>query len=508
MSEHSRPSGPDLRLGIALEALPEGQPILGHVDGEAAILVRRGTRIDAVSATCTHYGGPLAEGLIEADQVHCPWHHACFSLCTGAVLGPPGLNPLRCWIVDVRAGKAFVGATRPLPPPDAPPHSPAAVLIVGAGAAGEAAATELRRAGYIGPITLLAAEADTPGDRPNLSKDYLAGKAPAAWLPLRSAEYWQELDIRLLPGARATALDTAARRVTCSDGRQFEYDALLLATGAQPIRLAIPGADAAHVHVLRSLADSRGILAAIAGDAQRAVVIGASFIGLEVAAALRVHGIDVHVVAPEARPLERVFGVRLADHLRGVHEAMGTVFHLGRKPVAIRSIAVELDDGSRVSADQVVMGVGVRPDVVLAEQARLQVDNGIVVDACLATRTPGIWAAGDVASWPDARSGQRQRIEHWSLAQAQGKTAARNMLGFAEPFTSVPFFWSQHGELTLSYVGHALHWDALEEEGDPASGSYLCRYLLGGRVQAVVCIGRDLDSLRAEIAMQRAVITA
>jgi len=178
MSEHSRPSGPDLRLGIALEALPEGQPILGHVDGEAAILVRRGTRIDAVSATCTHYGGPLAEGLIEADQVHCPWHHACFSLCTGAVLGPPGLNPLRCWIVDVRAGKAFVGATRPLPPPDAPPHSPAAVLIVGAGAAGEAAATELRRAGYIGPITLLAAEADTPGDRPNLSKDYLAGKAP------------------------------------------------------------------------------------------------------------------------------------------------------------------------------------------------------------------------------------------------------------------------------------------------------------------------------------------
>ena len=505
MNETQHLDGPDLGRGVAQDQLTEGQPLLGHIDGEAVILVRHGTRIDAVSATCTHYGGPLAEGVVDGERVYCPWHHACFSLRDGRVLGAPGLNPLRCYTVEERDGRVFATVPRTPPRPALPPRNPASVLIVGAGAAGEAAATELRRAGYAGSITLLAAEPDTPVDRPNLSKDYLAGKAPSEWLPLRGAEYWQEQNIRLLPGARATALDTAAHRVMCSDGRRFEYAALLLATGAQPIRLPIPGADAAHVHVLRSLADAQAILTAIERGARHAVVIGASFIGLEVAAALRARAIEVHVVAPETRPLQRVFGARLADHLRGVHEALGTVFHLGRKPAAIHAHAVELDDGALLPADLVVMGVGVRPDVALAEQAGLRIDNGIVVDRYLATSVADVWAAGDVANWPDARGGQRQRIEHWALAQAQGKAAARNLLGFAEPFLEVPFFWSQHGDLTLSYVGHATHWDALEEEGDPASGNYLCRYLLDGSVRAVVSIGRDRDSLRAQIAMRDAV---
>ena len=505
MNETQHLDGPDLGRGVAQDQLTEGQPLLGHIDGEAVILVRHGTRIDAVSATCTHYGGPLAEGVVDGERVYCPWHHACFSLRDGRVLGAPGLNPLRCYTVEEHDGRVFATVPRTPPRPALPPRNPTSVLIVGAGAAGEAAATELRRAGYAGSITLLAAEPDTPIDRPNLSKDYLAGKVPSEWLPLRGAEYWQEQNIRLLPGARATALDTAAHRVMCSDGRRFEYAVLLLATGAQPIRLPIPGADAAHVHVLRSLADTQAILTAIERGARRAVVIGASFIGLEVAAALRARAIEVHVVAPETRPLQRVFGARLADHLRGVHEALGTVFHLGRKPAAIHAHAVELDDGALLPADLVVMGVGVRPDIALAEQAGLRIDNGIVVDRYLATSVADVWAAGDVANWPDARGGQRQRIEHWALAQAQGKAAARNLLGFAEPFLEVPFFWSQHGDLTLSYVGHATHWDALEEEGDPASGNYLCRYLLDGSVRAVVSIGRDRDSLRAQIAMRDAV---
>ncbi len=500
MSQPAPLNGPDLRAGVALDALQEGRPLLGHVDGEAVLLVRCGTDIDAVSAACTHYGGPLAEGLVVGDTIRCPWHHACFSLRNGAVLGPPGLSPLRCWQVEVRDGIARVGSERRAPPRGRPLHTPRAVLIVGAGAAGEAAASELRACGYDGPITLIAGEAETPIDRPNLSKDYLAGTAPADWLPLRGAEYWREHDVALVD-ARVLSLDCRNRRARCADGRELEYDALLLATGAQPIRLAIAGADLPHVHLLRTRADADAILAAIARGAQRAVVLGASFIGLEAAASLRAHGIEVAVVAPEQHPLERVFGLPLAEYLRGVHEALGSVFHLGHKPVAIDGHGVTLDSGAVLPADLVIMGVGVRPDTALAAQAGLQVDNGIVVDAQLAAAA-GVWAAGDVANWPDARSGVRLRIEHWALAQAQGRTAARNMLGFAEAFTAVPFFWSRHGDVTLAYVGHAARWDAIEEDGDPARGSYLARYLQDGRVQAVVTIGRDRDSLQAELAMQ------
>jgi 3-phenylpropionate/trans-cinnamate dioxygenase ferredoxin reductase subunit len=500
MSASFEKSGPDLRRGVALDTLREDQPLLGHVDDEAVLLVRRGAEIHAVSAACTHYGGPLAEGLVAGDTIRCPWHHACFSLRSGAVVGPPGLNPLRCWQVNVQGGLVRVGDVRPAPVVGNPPRQPQAVLIVGAGAAGEAAATELRNCGYDGPITLLAGEADTPIDRPNLSKDYLAGKAPADWLSLRGTDYSRERDITLV-NARALSLDRHERRVRCDDGRDLTYDALLLATGAQPIRLAIPGADLPHVHTLRTRADAEAILAVLARGARRVVVIGASFIGLEAAASLRAHGIEVHVVAPEAHPLERVFGLRLAGFVRSLHEALGSVFHLGRRPASIDAHGVTLDNGEILPADLVIMGVGVRPDTALATQAGLRVDDGIVVDAGLAAAA-GIWAAGDVANWPDARSGARLRIEHWTVAQAQGKTAARNMLGFAEVFTAVPFFWSQHGDVTLSYVGHAAQWDAIEEEGDPVSGSYLARYLLGGRVQAVVSIGRDLDSLRAELAMQ------
>ncbi|SCC92355.1 Pyridine nucleotide-disulfide oxidoreductase, FAD/NAD(P)-binding domain protein (fragment) [Thiomonas sp. X19] len=354
----------------------------------------------------------------------------------------------------------------------------------------------------------MGAEASTPLDRPNLSKDYLAGHAPDDWLPLRPEDYWRERDIALLTGRRAVALDTAAHRLGCADSRSLGYGALLLATGAQPVQPALPGAGRTHVHTLRTLADVRAIIAGIDAGARRAVVVGASFIGLEAAASLRARGVEAHVVAPEAQPLARVFGPRLADHVRSVHDAMGTVFHLGRKPVAIHAASVELDDGTQVGADLVVFGIGVRPDVTLAQQAGLRPDNGIVVDAFLATSAPDVYAAGDVANWPDAAGGGRLRIEHWAVAQAQGRQAARNILGYAKPFRSVPFFWSQHGEAALNYVGHAQQWDRVEEEGDPASGSYLCRYFQGGRLLAVASLGRDLDSLRVEAAMQAVVQTA
>jgi len=496
-------AGPDLAQGVPAAAVREGQPLLGQVEGQPVLLVRAAGAVHAVAAHCTHWSGPLAEGLVVGDTIRCPWHHACFSLRDGAVLGPPGLRPLACWQVHEQGGQVWVSGAKPPAPPAAPPRQPEAVVIVGAGAAGDACAFALREFGHDGSITLIGAEATATLDRPNLSKDFLAGNAPAEWLPLRADGDYTERRITLRTGVRVQAIDRAARHVHLSDGGALRYDALLLATGAQPVAPSLPGADAPHVHTLRTLADVQAILARVAGGAKRAVVVGASFIGLEVAASLRARGLAVAVVAPEAAPLARVFGPRLAARIRREHEQrIGTVFHLGRKPVAIDAQAVTLDDGTRLPADLVVFGIGVRPDVALAQAAGLAVDDGIVVDAQLRSSDPAIWAAGDVARYPDPLGGGPVRIEHWAVAQAQGRLAARNMLGFGEAFATVPFFWSQHGGLAISYVGHATQWDAVQEDGDPDRDDYLCRYLRGGRVLAVASIGRDRDSLAEQARME------
>ncbi|OIQ85171.1 rhodocoxin reductase [mine drainage metagenome] len=304
-----------------------------------------------------------------------------------------------------------------------------------------------------------------------------------------------------------TRLDLAQRRVLCASDENFDFDALLLATGATPRRLDIPGARLPHVFLLRTLHHCQELIAAVQAGPKRVAVIGASFIGLEVAAALRARGVQVHVIAPEAQPLARVFGERLAAAIVAKHEALGTVLHLGRKPVAIDADAVELDDGSKVAAAVVVMGVGVQPSDELAREAGIAVDRGILVDARLQTSAPGVYAAGDVARFPDPFGAAGQvRIEHWAVAQAQGRLAARNMLGFDEAYAQTPFFWSQHGDMTVAYTGHAERWDRLEESGDPQRSDYLCRFIAGERVLAVASVGRNLDSLREELAMQKALV--
>lgn len=507
MDSDDLPSGPDLAKGVAATELTESRPLLGHVGEQAVMLVRHDEAVHAVSATCTHYGGPLAAGLVADGTVRCPWHHACFDLASGAVLAPPALAPLDCWNVQVEHSMVRVLGKRERPAPPKPPRRPKSVVIVGGGAAGEAAASALREFGYGGAVTLLAADSASPVDRPNLSKDYLAGKAPEEWLWLRGDDYWtqQRIDLRLR--SRVTRLDPAQRRVLCASDENFDFDALLLATGATPRRLDIPGARLPHVFLLRTLHHCQELIAAVQAGPKRVAVIGASFIGLEVAAALRARGVQVHVIAPEAQPLARVFGERLAAAIVAKHEALGTVLHLGRKPVAIDADAVELDDGSKVAAAVVVMGVGVQPSDELAREAGIAVDRGILVDARLQTSAPGVYAAGDVARFPDPFGAAGQvRIEHWAVAQAQGRLAARNMLGFDEAYAQTPFFWSQHGDMTVAYTGHAERWDRLEESGDPQRGDYLCRFIAGERVLAVASVGRDLDSLREELAMQKALV--
>ncbi|MFL6290759.1 MAG: FAD-dependent oxidoreductase [Thermoanaerobaculia bacterium] len=500
--------GPDLAQGISLAELPDGGQLVGHSGGEAVLVVRRGGEVFAIGTGCTHYGGPLAEGIVVDDTVRCPWHHACFSLRTGEAVRAPALNPVTAWRVE-RDGDRITIREKIEPPPRPRAEGPDPVvdpvvdpvIIAGAGGAGNCVAQTLRREGFAGRIVLLAPEGEPPYDRPNLSKDYLAGKASEDWIPLHPRELYDEHRIEIRQ-AQATGIDPRAKTVALSDGTSLGYGALVLATGAEPIRLPIPGADLPHVHVLRSLADSRALIEA-AKKARRVVVVGASFIGLEVAASLRERELEVTVVAPDERPLAKVLGPELGDFVRSLHEEHGVVFRLGTKPKAIRDGEVELENGDKVPADLVVLGVGVRPRVSLAEQAGLKVDNGVLVNEFLETSAPGIWAAGDIARWPDPHSGQRLRIEHWVVAERQGQTVARNLLGKGERFDAVPFFWSQHYDVTISYVGHAAKWDSIEITGSIPGRDAKVSYREGGRIAAVATIFRDRESLEAELAMER-----
>ncbi|MGH7506613.1 MAG: FAD-dependent oxidoreductase [Longimicrobiales bacterium] len=500
--------GPDLREGIAESELGDGTMLAGHAGEDAVLLARRGDEVFAIGATCTHYGGPLAEGLLVEGTVRCPWHHACFSLRTGEALRAPALNDQPRYRVERRDGRIVVGEKiepdrNALAAARSPGRAPDSVVIIGAGAAGNAAAEMLRREGYRGPITVVDEDDGSPYDRPNLSKDYLAGTAPEEWIPLHPAAFYEEQRIRIVR-AKVASIELAVRRVQLSGGESLDYDALLLATGAEPVRLDIPVSGDARVFYLRTLANSRAIIEAAKG-AKRAVVVGASFIGLEVAASLRNRDVEVDVVAPDRLPLVKVMGPQLGERVRELHESKGVRFHLGRKPARIEGGTVVLDDDTRLACDIVVVGIGVRPRTALAESIGAAIDRGVVVDERLATSVPGVWAAGDIARWPDPHTGERIRVEHWVLAERQGQAAARSILGKPERFDTVPFFWSQHYDMVISYVGHAAGWDAIEVDGDPSENDCAVTFRRDGRRLAVATIFRDDVSLATEADMEREV---
>jgi apoptosis-inducing factor 3 len=494
---------PDLAQGFDGASVADGGMLLGRVGDDDVLVARVGNDWFAVGAKCTHYRGPLAEGLLVGDTVRCPLHHACFSLRTGEALRAPAFDPIACWRVDREGDRVFVREKLPqqTAASAAPANVPSSVIIVGGGAAGSAAADMLKREGYTGPIAIINADADPPVDRPNLSKDYLAGEAQDDWIPVWSAESYAERGIDLILERRVTAIDAAARAVLLDDGSRREFGALLIATGADPVRLPIAGADSPNVHYLRSFADSRAIVEKTK-SAKHVVVVGASFIGLEVAASLRHRDISVDVVAPEATPLEKVMGAEVGRFIQSLHESKGVRFHLGQTVAAVNGRTVTLSKGATIDADLVVMGVGVKPASALAEKAGLTMDRGIAVNEYLETSAPGIFAAGDVARWPDPHTGQSIRVEHWVVAQRMGQTAARNMLGRRERFDAVPFFWSQHYDVTIRYVGHAERWDAVKIDGSVDAQDCAVSYTSGGRTLAVATIARDRDNLAAELQLE------
>jgi apoptosis-inducing factor 3 len=493
--------GPNFEKGCDVDKVPDGGMLLGHAFDEAVLVARRGDELFAIGATCTHYGGPLAKGLMVDCTVHCPWHHARFDLRTGEAIAAPALNNVTRYKFDKRGQQFFVTGKIDEKPARKPRSPPASVVIVGAGAAGGAAAEMLRREGYKEPVTLIGADEFLPYDRPNLSKDYLAGAAPEEWIPLRPPDFYREQKIDTMTSTSVTAIDPKARRVTLSDGQALGYGALLLATGATPVRLSIPGHDLPHVCYLRTLADSRRIIER-AKSAKRAVVIGSSFIGLEVAWSLRERKLEVAVVGKDSVPLEKALGRELGELVRKTHEQNGVQFHLGRTPATIQDRYVELDDGTKLDCDLVIVGIGVRPNIAFIEQAGIATDNGVLVDEFLETNAPGIFAAGDIARWPDPHAG-RIRVEHWFVAQRHGQTAARNILGARERFILPPFFWSNHFDLHIHYVGHGSGKDQTTVSGNLKEKEASVVFRSADKLAAVASVGRDVENLKAEVALER-----
>jgi 3-phenylpropionate/trans-cinnamate dioxygenase ferredoxin reductase subunit len=472
----------DLNQGVPVEDLPPGAMVAGRLGEEEIVLVNDRGTVRAIGAHCTHYHGPLAEGLLVNGTIRCPWHHACFDLKTGAVLRAPALSNEPVWRVLRRSDRYYVG-DKLEPPPPASVAKPDPVVIIGAGAAGVNVADTLRREGYAGRVVLISRDADLPFDKPNLSKDYLAGNAPIEWLPLHPQEHYDEYRIELRLAETVSAIDTTTRSITLSSGERIEYGALVIATGSVPNKL--PNAPP-NVQYLRTRRDAERIVE-MASSAKRALVIGSSFIGLEVAASLRHRGLDVTVTSPDAVPLERVLGREVGQRIRAIHESHGVVFHLG---------SVVLPE-----ADLIVAGIGVTPQIELAKIAGLATDKGIVVDEYLRTSSPDVYACGDVASWPGAY--ERMRVEHWVVAGRQGQTVARNILGQAQRFDAVPFFWSAHYDVVIAYAGHGSGRDDVEIRGSLSANDATIVYRRDGRVTAVATVGRDLTSLRAEAAMER-----
>jgi NADPH-dependent 2,4-dienoyl-CoA reductase/sulfur reductase-like enzyme/nitrite reductase/ring-hydroxylating ferredoxin subunit len=494
-----------MTLGVAASAIPDEGVFAGRVGDDPVVLARVEGVVVAIGGACSHYSGPLDEGLRVGHTINCPLHHACFDLRTGLALKAPALSPLDRWKVEEIDGRIFV--REKLPPHDqnqAPGRDtasdPKSVVIVGGGAAGFAAAQRLRDLGYQGELTIVSADKDAPYDRPNVSKDYLSGDAEPAWMPLKDEAFYLDNAIKLLTGTRTASIDAPGRRLILENGETLAYDALLLATGAEPNRPPTPGFERDEVHVLRTLADSDQLMSA-AKTARSVAVVGSSFIGLEAAASLRIRGVAVHVIGPEAVPLESKLGPEVGALIKATHEAHGVQFHLGRRVQAFDGAQVTLDDGSTVTADLVVLGIGVKPRLELAQSAGLVLDKGVVVDAAMRTSDPAIFAAGDIARYPSPLGGEPIRVEHWVLAERQGQIAAAAILGVEAALTEPPYFWSAHYDLTIRYVGHAEAWDGVEVDGSIADRDAEVRYVRDGRTIAVATINRDLACLQAAQAL-------
>ncbi len=486
---------------IEEKGLTERRPALVKLGERDVLVVRSGGALFACANKCSHYGGPLSEGLVVGGEVICPLHNARFSMADGSLASPPGLREVAAFDVKSEGGEVFLREREASAPSRgrAGRNDPS-VLVIGAGAAADMAADTLRAGGFGGSITLVTREKGLPYDRPTLSKDLIAGEAKPEWLPLREASFYKDREIEILNERTVTAFDPRTKSATLADGTILRGERVILATGALPRRLAVAGSDLPGLFYLRSLEDAQAIVEAAAG-ARRAVVVGSSFIGLEVASGLRARGLEVHVVAPERHPLIGVFGSRIAERIRRLHEENGVRFHLETMPVAVegtrRAERLALSNGEKLEAELFVVGIGVLPAVDYLAESGLVEGGAVPVNEHLETPVPGVYAVGDIAAVPNPLTGDRARIEHWVVAQRHGMHAAREILGSSQPFRDPPFFWTMQYGSSFKYVGHARGSFELFYRCEPDTGPFAAGYYVKGRLAAVATLQRNRDVLVA-----------
>lgn len=498
--------GPDFTAGVASADLAKGAMMRGTVGEAAVILVRSEAGLRAFSAKCTHLGAMLDTGLLAQGEIRCPWHHARFSADTGEAVAAPAFKRLDCYRVEERDGQITVGPAEKSEAPRPAPKAPGRILVVGTGAAGFACAYELARLGAGSHVTLIGAEGEEPYDRTACSKQYLAGKKTRDGVRLSETGFLTENSVTLRLGDKVEAIDPEGRTLRLASGASLDFDALVIATGAEPQRPDTPGFERPNVHVLRSLADADRLIAD-ARQGSRALVVGASFIGLEAAASLKGRGVEVDVVAPSEIPLQRAFGEDVGRMVRAIHEENGVRFHRG-KVRSFDGAAAILEDGTRLDVDFLVLGLGVAPRVDLAKEAGLALASeeeggGIRVDGHLETSSPGIFAVGDVANLPSRTGEGRQRIEHWVHAERQGQHVARALLGHSEPFEDVPFFWSAHFGTSLRSIGHTRTIEEAVLDGSTERRDFALRLRDGQGGEALVTCKRDELSLETEAEWER-----
>lgn len=483
-----------------IDELKDGQMKQVKVGATAVLLARVDGTYHAVGNSCTHYGAPLSDGVLVGSRVVCPWHHSCYSVVGGELEEPPGLDSLPRYEVRLDGPNIVVTVPENVPEQRTPPATGAkqaadqrVFVIVGGGAAGAAAAEALREAGYRGRVVVLTAEARLPYDRTLLSKAYLAKGDDQGWIPMRKAAFYRERDIEIMDSTGVTGLDPEAQTLELADGTTLHFDAVLLAPGSVVRRLDVPGADLDGVLLLRTPEDSDRIVAA-AKAGRRAVVIGASWIGMECAASLRARDIAVTVVAPEQVPFEKILGAQAGHMLQQLHEEHDVTFRLGVEVARLEGVSaverVVLNSGETLEADFVVVGVGVRPATgFLGELA--DDDGGVRVDRQLrvANVPKSVWAAGDIARFP--WQGDDIRIEHWRVAMQHGRVAAFNMAGREQAFDDAPFFWTQQYGKSFRYVGHVEQPDETLVDGDLDQLKALVCYIKNGQLRAALGVGRD-----------------